>query len=354
MTKDDDELLREAIVDRNATILECMRVSDRTGLRTALICDADRRLLGLVTDGDVRRFLLRGGSLDGPAWDAATQDFTAVGPNEPPSNVLRILVDRGVPCVPALDEAGRLVRLHTFRSLARGRAVGSWAIVMAGGRGERLGELTTGMPKPMLPVDGRPLLEHVVAHLVEHGVRRVFLSISYLGTMIEDHFADGSALGCRIEYLRETTPLGSGGPLALLPETPTEPLVVMNGDLLTRINVTRMLAFHRQGGFSASLAVREHVVDVPFGVVRASEGRVEALEEKPKLSYDVNAGIYVLEPALLARVPQGRPFPITELWQGCLDDGLLLGAYSMQEDWIDIGRPEQYAAASESQRPPQK
>jgi len=223
----------------------------------------------------------------------------------------------------------------------------SWAVVMAGGFGTRLGELTKGIPKPMLPIGDRPILQHIVEHLVSHGIGRIFLSVSYLGSMIEDHFGDGAQFDCRIDYLREDQPLGTGGPLALLPERPTAPLVVMNGDLLTRINLTRLLAFHRAGEFDATMALREHEVKVPFGVAEIADSRVTELIEKPSLHYHINAGIYVLNPALVARV-EPRFYPITELLDGRLDADGKIGAYHMQEPWQDIGLPDEFSKAQEA------
>lgn len=343
------DAFRDSVIGRDATVLACMRAIDRAGARTAMVCDEAGRLLALVTDGDLRRYLLRGGTLDSPAWLAANTAMTTVGPEVAPADALRQLMDLGVTCLPVVDAEGLLVGLHTFQSTLAAQELRSWAVVMVGGRGERLGELTRGLPKPMLPVDGRPLVEHVVRHLVSHGIRRIFLAVNYLGAMIEDHFGDGRALHCDISYLRETEPLGTGGPLTLLPERPDAPLVVMNGDLLTGINLRRMLDFHAAGGYAATLALREHKVEVPFGVVDLGpDGRVAALVEKPTLTYAINAGIYVIEPALLERIPRGQASPITDVWRSCLAEGLSLGGYPMQEAWIDIGVPEQYAAATQT------
>lgn len=339
----------DSVIARDATVLDCMRAIDRAGARTALVCDDAGRLLALITDGDLRRHLLRGGTLDGLAWPAANPAMRTVGPEVSPSAALRLIMKLGVTCVPVVRADGVLVGLHTFRSTLQAQQLSSWAVVMVGGQGRRLGALTEAMPKPMLPVDGRPILEHVVRHLVSHGVQRVFLAVNYYGAMIEDHFGDGSAFHCSVEYLRETEPLGTGGPLTLLPERPTAPLIVMNGDLLTGINLRRMLDFHAAGGYAATLALREHTVEVPFGVVDfGEEGRIAALVEKPTLTYDINAGIYVLEPSLLDRIPVGQPSPITDLWRRCLEDGLPLGGYRMQEAWVDIGLPEQYAGVTRS------
>jgi dTDP-glucose pyrophosphorylase len=327
------------------SVLECMKVIDRTGLATALLCDDDGKLLAVLTDGDVRRYLIDGGDINGPAWTAATKTFVSIGPDTDRATALQMMLSRRVPLLPVVDNDGKLQNITTLRRELTGGATESWAVVMAGGEGRRLGELTKGVPKPMLPVGGSPILEHIVEHLVSHGIRRIFLSVGYLGSMIEDYFGDGTRHFCRIEYLREKDKLGTGGALGLLPEKPTHPLIVMNGDLLTRINVTRLLSFHAQGEYTATMALRQHEVEVPFGVAELDGDRVLGLTEKPSLNYQINAGIYVVNPELLDKIPPNENFPITNLWQGCIEEGLPVGGYHMQESWNDIGLPEQYASA---------
>jgi len=332
-------------VGLDATLLDCMKLIDQTGLATALLCDEAGTLKAVLTDGDIRRFLIDGGDLQAKAWDAATKNFVSVEKTIGRTRALQIMLARRIPLLPVVDADGRLLDITTLRRTLTGGASESWAVIMAGGQGKRLGELTDGVPKPLLPVGGNPILEHIVEHLVSHGIRRIFLSVGYLGSMIEDYFGDGSRHFCRIEYLKEKEKLGTGGALSLLPERPVHPLVVMNGDLLTRINVTRMLEFHRDGGFAATMALREHEVRVPFGVAELDGNAVTGLVEKPRLNYQINAGIYVLNPELLDRIPHSKSFPITDLWQGCLADNLPIGGFHMQESWNDIGLPEEYASA---------
>jgi len=336
--------LDELVVAPDDAILDAMRVIDRSGLEVALVCDPRRKLLAVVTDGDIRRAILSGKGLDSPVGEIGNRRFTATDAATPRHAAVQTMLDRGFKCLPVVDAEGRLVDLHTLRMALLGQRTANWAVVMAGGKGERLGELTTAMPKPMLPLGDRPILQHIVEHLVAHGIRRIFLSVNYLGSMVEDHFGDGSRFLCQIEYLREQEPLGTGGPLALLPEAPTAPLVVMNGDLVTNINISRLLAFHRAGEFTATMCVRSHKVQVPFGVAELDGPRVKALVEKPALDYRINAGIYVLSPPVVARVKPKRMTPITELLNDCLAKHEAVGAYHMQETWNDVGVPEEYAS----------
>ncbi len=330
----------------SASALDAMRAIDGSGLQVALVCDGERRLRVVVTDGDLRRAILAGRPLTVPAVEIGTPHFTSVTPQATRADAVRLMLARSIACVPVVDAAGVLCGLHTLHQALASQDCGSWAVIMAGGKGERLGELTQAIPKPMLPVGDRPILEHLVHLLIGHGVRRIFLSVGYLGRMIEDHFGDGSRFRCRIEYLREDQPLGTGGALSLLPERPQHPLLVMNGDLVTAVNLTRLLEFHRAGGHAATLALRDHVVKVPFGVVESAGGRVSGLREKPVLTYAINAGIYALAPDLLPRIPGDRLFPITELFDDCLRRGESLGAYHLDETWDDVGLPEEYARVS--------
>jgi len=323
-----------------------MEAINRSGLEVALICGESRKLLGMVTDGDIRRALLRGDGLQAPIMAAANTRFTAVGRNVHASEAVQLMFQNGFKCIPVINEQGELIDLHTLWVALLSQDSGCWAVVMAGGKGTRLGELTRAIPKPMVPVGDRPILERIVQLLVSHGIRRIFLAVNTMGRMVEDHFGDGSRFYCNIEYLRETTPLGTAGPLRLLPEKPQRPVIVMNGDLLTSINLSRMLAFHQTGAYAATMALRRHVVEVPYGVARLADGRVVGLEEKPKLSYDINAGIYVIDPPSLDLLPSGFA-PMTSLLQACIDDGRPIGAYPMQEAWHDIGLPSELERAQQ-------
>jgi NDP-sugar pyrophosphorylase family protein len=215
---------------------------------------------------------------------------------------------------------------------------------MAGGKGTRLRPITDRIPKPMIKVAGRPILERIVLHLVGFGIRRVFVAVNYLGHIIKDYFGDGSQFGCRIDYLEEKEFLGTGGPLHLLPSTPKDPLLVMNGDLVTQANFDHMLAFHQNGGFIATIGVIRYTHQVPFGCLETDGNRIVKLAEKPVLDRLANAGIYVLSPVLLTRVPPGF-FPITTLFEDCLGRNDPLGAFEIKEDWIDVGERNQLRAS---------
>lgn len=329
------------VVPASGTLRDAMRALDEGARRIALAVDPDGRLAGVATDGDVRRALLGGASLDDLLGPHLTRDFVVVSPGEGRAAVLELMRARRISAVPVVDAAGHPVALHLLDEVIAPIDRPNWAVVMAGGRGIRLRPLTESIPKPMLRVAGRPILERIVLHLVGHGIHRIYLAIGYLGHVIEEHFGDGRPFGARIEYLREEVPLGTGGALGLLPERPGGPILVMNGDLVTQADLGALLDAHVAGGRVATIGIRRYVHAVPFGCVDREGDRVVRLEEKPTLTRDVNTGIYALSPALVARVEPGRPLAMPDLIGDALDRDERVGAFEIEDDWIDVGQREQ-------------
>lgn len=328
-----------------ASVRDAMRAIEGGGVEICLVMAGDR-LHGVVTDGDVRRALLDGATLDASVARCTNTEYVAVSAEVGRAEALDLMLARGITQLPIVDGERRLLGLHLLRELLGNQERPNWAVVMAGGQGTRLRPLTERVPKPMIRVAGRPILERLVLHLVGYGIRRVFIAINYLGDVIERHFGDGSGFGCRIEYLREPEPLDSGGAVALLPEPPASPLLVLNGDLITQVNVDRLLRHHEEGGFPATVGVLEYHVPVPFGVIDPDPaGRVAGLREKPSEVYLVNAGIYVLSPAWWVRLPRGERFTMPEVLGRCLAAGEPPGMFLIEDDWVDVGRHEELRRA---------
>lgn len=332
-------------LDQSATLREAMIAIDRGACEIALVVDPERRLLGTLSDGDVRRALLGGATLSDSVRAFTNRRFTAVTRATSRADVLDLMRARFLQQIPVLDDSGRLIGLHLMREMLGAGRRDNWAVVMAGGRGQRLRPLTDTMPKPMVKVAGRPILERIVLHLVGFGVRRVFVSVNYMAQVIEEHLGDGSALGCRIEYLREDKPLGTGGALSLLPEPPSLPLLVLNGDLITQFDVGQMFDFHAAGGYAATMAVHHYAHTVPFGVVETDAGRICGLREKPLHSWLVNAGIYVFQPEVVGRVPPNTAYALPALVEESLSRSEPVGAFHLDGEWLDIGRHEQLRRA---------
>lgn len=327
------------VVPVEASLMDAMWVIDRGGSEIALVVD-DGRLMGVLTDGDIRRALLSGASMDTSLAAFMSPRYISVAAEAPRAQVLDTMQALAISQIPIVDEDGRLLGLHLLREILGAVTRPHWAVVMAGGKGMRLRPLTEQVPKPMLRVAGRPILERIVLHLMSFGIRRIFLATNYLAPVIEEHFGDGSSFGCRIDYLREDMPLGTGGALSLLPERSEHPIVVMNGDLVTNVDIGSMLAFHESGGQVATMAVRRYVHAVPFGCVTVDGDQVISQIEKPQLEQLVNAGIYVLDPSLVAQVPHGSEFPLPSLIDGALHRKEAVRVFVVEDDWIDVGRRE--------------
>lgn len=335
----------KVLLDRK--IVDAMRALDRGGAEIALVVDESGRLQGTLTDGDVRRAILGGAALDSPLAPHIHRNFTSVAPSSSRAEVLDLMQARTIGQIPVVDGDGVVVGLHLLREVVGVEERPNCAIIMAGGKGTRLRPITENIPKPMIRVAGRPILERLVLHLVGFGIRHIHLSINYLGHVVERHFGDGSRFGCRIEYLREERPLGTAGALSLLPEPPKDPLLVVNGDLVTTANTARMLDFHEAGKYAATMAVRDYLHTVPYGCVETDGDLVRKLDEKPMLTRMVNAGIYVLDPEVVSAVPKETEVQMPTLLEQCLAKGATVGAFRVEDDWLDIGHHDQLRIARE-------
>lgn len=340
------------LIDESATMRETMAAIDRSGKGIALLVDAERRLIATLTDGDIRRAILAGIQLDTPAAllvarkppkarrpIAATPDLD--------ETELKALMDRhGIRHVPVLDSEGRVLRLAIREELDSEENLAVSAVIMAGGFGTRLRPLTDDTPKPMLSIGGTPLLERTVGRLRKHGIRNVNLTTHYLPEKIQNHFGDGSGFGVRINYVEEEVPLGTAGALGLLPES-DEPLLVMNGDILTGVDFQELVKFHREHEAALTVGVRQYEFKVPYGVVQAEQGVVRSLREKPKYEFLVNAGIYLLEPDVRGYIPADRRFDMTDLISALLKDGRKVVTFPVVEYWLDIGQIEDFQRAQQ-------
>lgn len=341
------EHLDDVCIPADATIHDAMHTMARSGAMICLVTDHDRKLLGTVTDGNIRRALLEHHEMDEPITPFMNPDFIAIREAMSRARALDLMKAHSIAQLPVLDEQGRVIGLHLMSSLIGPPELPLTAVIMAGGKGTRLRPLTENLPKPLVRVAGRPILEHLLLHLVGANVREIYLAINYLGHMVEDYFGDGSSFGCHIRYLREDQPLGTGGPLSLLPQPWPEDryLLVMNGDLVTQVDVAAMLADHQEQANTLTMGVRQYEVAIPYGVVETDGNRLASVVEKPTYEYLVNAGIYVLSPRALTHVPTGEEFPITELTERCQAAGDPVGVSLVQGDWLDVGRPDELLRA---------
>jgi len=327
--------------------MDAVRAIEVSRRRMAVVVAGDGRLLGTLTDGDIRRHLLAGGSLETPVSKAMNPSpITAeIGS---PDGYMRDLMRRGnVIALPLVDQDGQFLHLIHLMDLEQGDTqisgapLGfSFAVIMAGGEGTRLRPLTNAIPKPMVEIGGVPLLERQIQRLAKGGINRIYISVNYLSHIIEDYFGDGDDFGLEICYLREQEKLGTAGALSLLPEHPDRPIMVMNGDILTTSDIDSLYSFHMIHGAKITVAAIDHRVDIPYGVIRADGPFVTGLVEKPSERFLCNAGIYAVSPEALSLLSGGKFSNMTDLIDACLVRSLPVAVFPVHEYWNDIGTPD--------------
>lgn len=330
----------------NASIREAIQQIDASGMGLTVVVSPDERVEGVISDGDIRRALLKGATLDQSLSAFISKRFYSVTPAATRADVLDLIQAIGIRQIPIIDENRKLHGIHTLETILGKETRPNWAIIMAGGKGTRLRPITENIPKPMVKVAGRPILERIVLHLVSYGIRQVFLSINYLGHIIEEHFGDGRTFGCHIDYLREKEPLGTGGALSLLPEKSNDPVLVMNGDLVIQADLNRMLRFHESKSYYATMGIRPYTHEVPFGCVELSGEQIIGLQEKPLLQKMINAGVYVLSPEAVSEVPHNTFYPITTIFENAIKEEKICGSWVIDSEWMDIGIPKQLQKAN--------
>lgn len=347
----------------NHTELQSLFISPDQSIRAAMICighgrrgitlvvDQERHLLGTITDGDIRRAILAGKDLELPVSALLEQKISTKYPKPVTAQLgakhetlLELLHKNGLHQLPILDNDGRVVDLMMLDDLIPNQDLPLQAVIMAGGLGTRLMPLTEDLPKPMLPVGGKPLMELLIEQLRQVGIRRVNVTTHYKPEKISDHFGDGSSFGVELNYVNEDKPLGTGGALGLI-DVPTEPMLVINGDILTQVNFRAMLAYHQEHRAAMTIAVRQYDIKVPYGVIECEGPRVFALQEKPQMHFLVNAGVYLLEPKVYGFIPNGEHFNMTDLIQWLLDAGHNVISFPIIEYWLDIGQHTDYEQA---------
>lgn len=332
--------LIDYFVTPDANLREVIEVVNRGAAQIALVVDVESKLLGVITDGDIRRALLDDATLLSLAEHVMCRDFRSLPSTATEEQALVCMRHETLHQIPALDEQGRVARLFLLEELIKPMTRPNRVVIMAGGEGKRLRPLTQSCPKPMLKVGGKPLLEIILERCIDAGFQYFYLSVNYLKGQIKDHFGDGSRWNVHIDYLEEAQPLGTGGALSLLPQKPSEPLLVLNGDVLTRVDYGGLLRFHAEDQAAATLCVREYRSQIPYGVVRMDGLQVLALEEKPMLSHYVNAGIYIVDPELIDLVPRDSFFDMPTLLEEAMKHQKRVSAFPIHEYWLDVGHPE--------------
>jgi dTDP-glucose pyrophosphorylase/CBS domain-containing protein len=341
--------LSAVVIAPEASISEAMAQLDKAATGVLLICDKARHLLGLLTDGDFRRAILQRKPLSEPCATIASSHPITAPISVSSSEALRLMAEHDISQLPVVDSGGKVQKLILSKDIVPHRELALSAVVMAGGFGTRLLPLTEKVPKPMLPVGGRPLLELTIAQLRRAGIKNVNVTTHYLPETISDYFGTGEMFGVRLNYLQEEHPLGTAGGIKLLNQF-DDTMLVINGDVLTGAPFGAMLDYHRAYHADLTIGVRKYEVQVPFGVVECEDVHVKGLEEKPSLSFFINAGTYLIEPAVRDFIPAGQRFDMTELISKLIEAGRTVVSFPIMEYWLDMGRHEDYAKAQQDVR----
>ena len=332
-------LLKSIIVAPSASVKQAAQIIQDSEVKIVLVCGENNLLLGTLTDGDIRRAVLHDIDLNGPVETIMNRNPKTSHRNDNVPALRAYMRNAVIRHLPYVDDDGHvvdLILLDEHEDVEKQNAV---VVLMAGGRGSRLMPLTQDTPKPLLKIGSKPLLERQIEQLVGQGFRRFYISLNYLGHMIEQHFGDGSRFSVEISYLRETQPLGTAGSLSLL-ENCDQPMVVMNGDIITKMNFAAMLKVFENEKVSATMGVREFLYTVPYGCVNINGTMIADVEEKPTFRHLINAGIYVLSPDVLSMLQHGAYCDMPQLFHTIIASGRPANTFHVTEEWIDIGQKE--------------
>jgi dTDP-glucose pyrophosphorylase len=336
---------RDALVSSSTSLRQTIEAITEGNLQIALVVDSEGKLLGTVTDGDIRKAILAGKDLDITAGEAMRSQPITSASKTPRAAILKLMREKRIHQMPLLDDHGRVVDVLTVDDMIGAAQKPNAVVIMAGGLGTRLHPLTEETPKPMLKVGGKPILETIIQSFVDQGFTNFFVSVNYKANIISEYFGDGSRLGAKIDYLHEKSRLGTAGGLSLLPRDIHAPIIVMNGDLLTRISVDALLDFHERESAVATMVVREDHYQVPYGVVEVDGTQIVGVEEKPIQRHLVNAGIYVISQDGLNNIPGDTFYDMPTHFAKLAANGHRTAAFPLHEYWVDIGRLDELERA---------
>lgn len=337
---------RDILIHADTPIISAMKIIDESTFQAAIVTDSNHTLLGTVTDGDIRRGILKGISVGSPVSLVMNNQPRSISKTESTADILKLMRTQSLHQIPVVDENNRIVKIEFLDELLKPKKLSNKVVLMAGGTGTRLLPLTKECPKPLLKIGNKPILEIIISQFRDCGFYRFCLTLNYKAEMLKNHFKDGQCFDVEIEYIHEDNPLGTAGALSLLLEKPDESLFVMNGDLLTNVDFKKLLEFHQNSGSVGTMCVREYDFEVPYGVVNVSEEGVLGIDEKPIQKFFVNAGIYILEPTALEYIPKNAHYDMTHLFEELIEQNKKVSAFPIREYWLDIGKMGDFIKAN--------
>lgn len=333
-------------VREHSTIKDTMMNIDKNLTSASLVVDDNMKLLGMITDGDIRRALLKGYDLNSIISEIYFKNFKSVTSLVSKNKARKIMLEYKIRQLPVLNKEGKVVDMYFLDDIISFDEKENYVIIMAGGKGTRLRPLTEDTPKPMLKLGDKPMLEHIIMNFKEYGYKNFLLSINYKGEIIEEYFKDGKKLGVNIDYIREEEPLGTAGAISLVREKLNDDFIVINGDILTGIDFDDLLNQHIKGQNCITPAVREYEMQIPYGVVVEESYKIKAIEEKPEYVFNILSGVYVLSPKTLEYIPQNEFYNMPDLINE-MSKKFDCGTYKIQSYWMDVGVHENYNRANE-------
>ncbi len=337
---------KNILLKPTSTIKEALKIIEYGAMQIALVVGEDEKLIGTLTDGDIRRGLLGDLSLSDSIESIIFRTPTVCKIEDTKEKILEIAIEKKLYQIPIIDSDGKLVGIEEVDGLLKSKSKSNKVVLMVGGLGTRLYPLTKNTPKPMLKVGNKPILETIILNFKKYGFNDIILSVSYKSEIIEAYFGDGRDFGVNIEYVHEEKRMGTAGALSLMREKLYEPFFVMNGDLLTNINFEHMMDYHLQNNSMATMGVREYDFQVPYGVVNVDGIDIKSIEEKPVHNFFVSGGVYVLSAESLKYIPQNEYFDMPTLFEKIIVDGQKSISFPIREYWLDIGRLEEFEKAN--------
>ena len=330
----------------DSTIKEALQIIDLGAVKFAIVVDADDKLIGTLTDGDIRRAILNGKTLEERIETVYFKEPIVVNVNNTKEEIINLCTSKNIYQIPVIDNEKRVISISLLDELLKPEVHPNKVVLMVGGLGTRLIPLTNNTPKPMLHVGGKPILQTIVEKFVSYGFVNIVMCVGYMSNIIQDFFEDGSRFGANIEYILEEKRMGTAGALSLLETKPSEPFFVMNGDLLTNVNFEHLLEFHMANNSMATMCVREYDFQVPYGVVNVEHGKILSIEEKPIQKFFVSAGIYMLDSQCIRMIPEKEFYDMPTLFEKLIEMNENTVSFPLREYWLDIGRIEEYEKAN--------
>lgn len=341
---------KNTLISPQSTILSALKIIDNGLMRIALVVDPEHKLLGTLSDGDVRRAILSGKDLNSPIESIYCRNPTTCLVGDSREKILQLAFSQKIYQVPVIDRDGCIAGIIELDELIKPVRHKNKVILMAGGLGSRLRPLTDETPKPMLQVGNKPILETIIENFSKYGYTDITICVNYKSHIIENYFGSGEDFGVNITYSHESKRMGTAGALGLMRKELTEPFFVMNGDLLTNINFEHMQDYHFSHQSDATMAVREYEFQVPYGVVNINDGKISSINEKPLHKFFVSAGIYMLSPKVLSFIPDNDFFDMPTLFQKLLSENMSTASFPLREYWLDIGKMSDYERANDDYR----